>query len=231
DTPVDEPTIEPRANEEEIEFLLTHAARYLTKDPDRSDVLSVFAGLRPLVSTGEAGSTAEISRDHTLLVSESGLVTLTGGKWTTYRKMGQDAVDQAAVVAGLDVRPSRTEQLRLHGWIKDSEARAGELEEYGSDAPAIERLMQEDPALAEPMHENLPYVPAEIVWAARNEMARTVEDVLARRTRALLLDARASMQIAPAVADLMARELGRKKAWAREQAETYRSLAAEYLLV
>lgn len=231
DTPVDEPSLEPRANDEEIEFLLTHAARYLTKDPEPSDVLSVFAGLRPLVSTGEGGPTAEISRDHTLLVSESGLVTLTGGKWTTYRKMGEDAVDQAAVVAGLDVRPTRTKDLRLHGWIKDSEARSGELEEYGSDAPAIERMIDEDPILGEPMHENLPYVPAEIIWAVRNEMARTVEDVLARRTRALLLDARASIEIAPQVARLIADERRLDADQAREQAEAYQALAKEYLLV
>ena len=230
DTPLDHPSLEPRALPHEIKFLLTHAARYLTRDPEPSDVLSVFAGLRPLVRAGEGENTAAISRDHTVMVSPSGLVTLTGGKWTTYRKMGQDVVDQAAIVAGLDARPSVTEKLRLHGWIRHSVERSGELAEYGSDAPAIERLMAERPDLAEPLHPNLPYVGAEIVWATRHEMARSVEDVLARRTRALLLDAGAAVSIAPRVAKLMATELGRKKAWEKQQVAEFTAQAAGYQL-
>ncbi|MFT5141575.1 MAG: glycerol-3-phosphate dehydrogenase [Rhodothermales bacterium] len=230
DTPVSEPTLEPRAQPEEIEFLLTHAARYLTKDPTPADVLSVFAGLRPLVKAPDAENTAALSRDHTVMISHSGLVTLTGGKWTTYRKMGEDVIDQASLVAGLDDRPSITQTLRLHGWVKHSEERSGELAEYGSDAPLIERIMRDDPALAEPLHPTLPYVGAEIVWAARHEMARTVEDALSRRTRALLLGARASSEIAPKVAALMAAELGRSKSWQKAQVAEYQLLASGYLL-
>lgn len=230
DTPVETPSLEPRAMEEEIEFLLTHAARYLTKDPARSDVLSVFAGLRPLVRAEDAESTAALSRDHTVLVAPSGLITLTGGKWTTYRKMGEDVINQACVVAGLDDRPSVTEKLRLHGWIKHSEARSGELAEYGSDAPAIERLVAERPDLGQLLHPRLPYVGAEVVWATRSEMARSVEDVLARRTRAILLDARASSECAPRVASLMAKELGRDSDWERLQVTAYQELAGGYVL-
>jgi glycerol-3-phosphate dehydrogenase len=213
DTPVADRTLEPRARPEEVEFLLSHAARYLTQDPEPGDVLAVFAGLRPLVrGTREAAKTATLSRDHTLLVSPSGLVTITGGKWTTYRKMGEDTVDQAALVAGLDERPSKTAGLRLHGWA-EGPAR-GEWGAYGSDAAEMARLAAERPGWDEPLHLNLPYRACEVVWAVRREMARTVEDVLARRTRALLLDARASAEVAPAVAALMAavsayRELAR----------------------
>jgi glycerol-3-phosphate dehydrogenase len=230
DTPVELPSLEPRAQPEEIEFLLTHAARYLTKDPSPEDVLSVFAGLRPLVRAGDDENTAALSRDHTVLVSPSGLVTLSGGKWTTYRRMGQDVIDHAAAVAGLDQRPSVTENLLLHGWLKHSEERSGELAEYGSDAPGIERLMDDSPDLAALLHPKLPYVGAEIVWSTRNEMVRSVEDVLARRTRALLLDARASAEIAPRVASLVAGELGRDAGWEAEQVAEYRALAAGYVL-
>ncbi|MDX1638169.1 MAG: glycerol-3-phosphate dehydrogenase/oxidase [Balneolaceae bacterium] len=229
DTPIEEPSLEPRALEEEIDFLLTHAARYLTKDPEPEDVLSVFAGLRPLVSRGGSKETSSISRDHTLLIDPSGLVTITGGKWTTYRKMAEDTVDEAAVVAGLDERESNTENLRLHGWLKNSEA-AEPYELYGSDALSLKKIADEQPGWGEPMHSNLPYTPAEVVWAARSEMAITVEDVLARRTRALLLDARASIDIADRVASLMADELGKDKNWEQQQVEEYTELANGYLL-
>lgn len=230
DTKLESASLEPRALPEEIEFLLTHAARYLTMDPEPEDVLSVFAGLRPLVRADDAENTAAISRDHSVIVSPSGLVTLTGGKWTTYRKMGEDVVNQAAVVAGLSERPSVTEKLRLHGWITHSEERSGELSEYGSDAPAINRLIKERPELGDPLHATLPYVGAEIVWATRHEMARSVEDALSRRTRALLLGARAAAEIAPRVASLMAEELGRDASWEAEEVAAFRSLAAEYVL-
>jgi len=230
DTPVEKPSLEPRALEEEVDFLLTHAARYLTKDPEPEDVLSVFAGLRPLVSAGDEKNTSAISRDHTLIIDPSGLVTITGGKWTTYRKMAEDTVNEAAVVAGLDERESITENLRLHGWLKNSEA-AAPYELYGSDALSLKKMAKERAGWGEPLHERLPYTPAEVIWAVRSEMARTVEDVLARRTRALLLDARASLEMAEPVADLMAEELGKDKKWKQKQVKDYTALAGEYLLV
>ncbi|WP_138431364.1 glycerol-3-phosphate dehydrogenase/oxidase [Fodinibius saliphilus] len=229
DTPLEEPSLEPRATEEEINFLLTHAARYLTKDPEPEDVLSVFAGIRPLVSPGGDDDTASISRDHTLLIDPSGLVTIAGGKWTTYRKMAEDTINEATVVAGLDERESVTENLRLHGWLKNSDA-AEPFELYGSDALSLKKIAQEHEGWASRMHPNLPYTPAEVVWAARNEMARTVEDVLARRTRALLLDARASIEIADLVADLLAEELSRDEQWKSKQVAAYQELAKGYLL-
>jgi glycerol-3-phosphate dehydrogenase len=230
DTPAAERSLEPRPLPEEIEFLLTHIARYLTQDPRPADVLSCFAGLRPLVrGRGTGEKTAALSRDHTLLVSPSGLITITGGKWTTYRRMGEDAVDQAALVAGLDERPSTTADLRLHGW--SDEGRPGrDWIDYGADAPALARLAAERPGWDEPLHVNLPYRAGEVPWAVRHEMARTVEDVLARRTRALLLDARASAEIAPAVARLMADELERDAAWQRQQVAEYQELARGYWL-
>ncbi len=229
DTPVSEASLEPRALNHEIEFLLTHAIRYLTKDPLPSDVLSVFAGLRPLVGAAGGEDTAALSRDHTVLVSPSGLVTVTGGKWTTYRKMGCDTVDQAALVGGLPEVPSPTEDLRLRGWQEGVDP-ADPWSVYGSDAADLRLLEASRPGLAERLHPSLPYRASEVVWAARFEMARTVEDVLARRTRALLLDARASRDVAPAVARLLAAELGRDDEWIESQVVRYRELAARYLL-
>jgi glycerol-3-phosphate dehydrogenase len=229
DTPVSEPTLEPRPFPEEIDFLLTHAVRYLTKDPTPADVLSVFAGLRPLVSAGDTEDTAELSRDHTLHIARSGLVTITGGKWTTYRKMAEDTIDQAAVVAHLDERPCVTKTLHLHGWHVDA-ASFGTLAPYGSDAPGVQMTLKERAGWDEPLHPRLPYRKGEVVWAVRREMARTVEDVLARRTRALLLDARASVEAAPTVAALMAETLGYDESWAQAQTDAYETLAEGYML-
>ncbi len=229
DTPVDRVELEPRPLADEVSYLLAYAARYLTRDPAPSDVLSAFAGLRPLVKAGEGKDTASLSRDHTLAISASGLVTITGGKWTTYRKMAEDTVDQAAIVAGLEEHPSSTATLRLHGWLKVPGA-APPLDVYGSDAPAVRELLGERRGWDEPMERRLPYLRGEAVWAARHEMARTVEDVLARRTRALLLDARASIAAAPGVAEVLARELGRSRRWQREQVAAYTALAQGYLL-
>jgi glycerol-3-phosphate dehydrogenase len=229
DTPVALSSLEPRPQPQEIEFLLTHAARYLTQDPAPSDVLSCFAGLRPLVRPKRAAKTAALSRDHALLTSPSGLVTITGGKWTTYRRMGRDAVDHAVLVAGLDERPSRTETLHLHGWVESFNPEAA-WAGHGADAPALARLAAEQPGWDEPLHVSLPYRACEVVWAARHEMARSVEDALARRTRALLLDARASVEIAPRVAELLAAELGRDEAWRRAQVAAYGEVARGYWL-
>jgi len=229
DTPVDRASLEPIPLQEEVDFLLTHAARYLTRDPTPADVLSCFAGLRPLVGGGSEEDTASLSRDHTLQVSSSGLVTITGGKWTTYRKMAEDTVDHGVVLGGLDPRECITRELNIHGFHTHPE-RFGALEAYGSDAPAVEALLASEPDWAEPIHPRLRARAGEVIWAVREEMARTVDDVLARRTRSLLLDARASAEAAPTVAKLIARELGRSSGWAKAQATEFQELAAAYVL-
>lgn len=230
DMAVDAIGLEPQAMEEEIDFILTNSAKYLSKGPERGDVLSVFAGLRPLVKAGDARSSAAMSRDHAILVSHSGLVTITGGKWTTYRKMAQDVVDQAETVGGFDRRPCTTEHLRIHGWTDQVPAiPEPHLRVYGADAPAIREIVRREPALGERVHPGLPFVGAQVVWAVREEMARTVEDVLARRTRALLLGAAGSMAAAPRVASLMARELHCDGAWERRSVEDFRRVAQGYV--
>lgn len=229
DTPVEETSLEPRPLPEEVEFLMTHAARYLTRDPAPTDVLSIFAGLRPLIKPGNGGNTSSLSRDHALVVSKSGLVTVTGGKWTTYRKMGEDAVDAAAAVAGLEGRSSSTKHLRIHG-LPDREMDPSPWTEYGSDSVQLERIVKENPIAGERLHPNLPYRVGSVIWAVRGEWARTVEDVLARRTRALLLDAKASLEIAPKVAEIMAKELGRDPSWQQQQPGEFRALAKGYIL-
>lgn len=229
DTPVEKATLEPIALEEEIEFVLRHAAQYLTKDPERKDVKSVFAGIRPLVSPADARDTSEISRSHHIQVSESGLVTIAGGKWTTYRKMAEDTIDQAAMVAGLDVKETPTKDLRIHGWLKNVD-RNNHFYVYGSDKVALEKLIEENPELGEKIHPDLPYVKAEVIWAVRNEMAQTIEDVLSRRTRALLLDAKASMEMAPEVGRLIAQEFGKDEAWVEQEVKEYNQVAKNYIL-
>ena len=229
DTPVDHISREPRPLEEEIEFVLRTAGRYLAQPPTRADVLSVFVGQRPLVKAASTtsdgvGSTAAISRDHVVRISRSGLITITGGKWTTYRKMGEDAVDQAIKIGALERRPTRTPDLHLHGWAENGNGAFAAV--YGADESAIRQLPGSDRLL----HPALEITEAEVRWAARQELARTVEDVLARRSRALLLDARASIAAAPAVAAILAEELGQDAAWTQKQVEAYRQLASGYVL-
>ncbi len=229
DTEVDGTPLEPRAAEEEVEFLLSHAARYLTHDPERKDILSVFAGLRPLVSLSKGEeNTAAISRDHTVNLSRCGLLTIAGGKWTTYRKMAEDTVDQAALVAGLQTRPCVTRDLNIHGHLHHAE-RYGLLEAYGSDAPEVGALLRESDELGEFLPGSSEVRAGQVVWAAREEMARTVDDFLSRRTRMLVLDARSSLQAAPVVADLLAKELGRDEEWRENQVRSYSELAKGYL--
>ena len=170
---------EPRATGDEIDFILETAGRYLMRPPERGDVLSTFAGIRPLVKA-DGGSTARLPRDFAIRVDAPGFITITGGKWTTYRNMAEACVDRAARLGRLPSRPCRTYSLRLHGY--DSAA-SGPLAVYGSDGAKIQRIMATDPALAALLHPALPYTGAEVVWSVRSEMARTVEDVLARRTR------------------------------------------------
>jgi len=230
DTPIAEPSLEPVAQEQEVEFILQTASLYLAKKPARSDVRSVFAGIRPLVRSGDSGSTAALSRDHTIRIENSGMITICGGKWTTYRHMAEDCVNQAATLARLPERPCLTGHLNIHGFHPNS-AKFGPLAVYGSDAPGVRSLMEGDASLAEPLHEDLPYSGAEVMWAARHEMARTVEDVLARRTRALFLNARAAVEMSPRVARLMAGELGYGREWEDRQVETFRRTAVNFTLL
>jgi glycerol-3-phosphate dehydrogenase len=228
DTQVREKSLEPSPSPSEIAFLLGHAGRYLRKKPAEPDILSAFAGLRPLVKASGEQRTARLSRDHTLLVSRSGMVSIAGGKWTTYRQMGEDTVNLAARTAGLPTRRSRTRELHLHGWTNDRDA-TSHWRVYGTDSGRVQALLQENPEWSKTVHPRLPYFAGEVIWAVRQEMARTVEDVLSRRLRALLFDARASVEMAPQVGALMAEELGRDEQWVKEQVDAFRSLAAAYL--
>jgi len=227
DTPIAELPLEPEPLPHEVDFILDTAAAYLEHRPSRADVLSVFTGIRPLVKAGDAENTAALSRDHTIQISSSGLLTITGGKWTTYRRMAEDCVDQASVLARLDERPCVTRELRVHGFRPGAAAR-GPLDVYGSDADGLAELMRERPELGEPLHPALPVLAAQVVWAARHEMARTLDDVLARRTRALFLNASAALAMAPAAARLLAAELGRDEAWQRSQLDAFARLARRY---
>ncbi len=229
DDPVPEAKYEPRALPEERSFLMGHIERFLGRRPGGSDVRSIWSGQRPLVRREDTKNTAAISRDHTIFISDAKLVTITGGKWTTYRRMGEDVVDRAASLCGLAAAPSRTAELHLHGWSLKPEAGNEWERVYGADLPALHQLAQEGPELREPIHPKLPFRRAEVVWAVRYEMARTVEDVLARRTRALFLDARASLECAPAVAVLMKQELARDADWERRQIANFREVAEHYI--
>lgn len=232
DTPVDAPSLEPRPLEEEIEFILETAARFLVRPPTRADVLAVYVGLRPLVRSdvGGDGKTSALSRDHVIHVDTSGLLTITGGKWTTYRHMAEDTVNHAITLGKLPDVDCPTKKLHIHGYVEESSS-LGSLEVYGSDANQIRALAQSSPSLAAQLHPALPYIAAEVVWAAREEMARTVEDVLARHTRALFLNAAAAIAMAEPVAKLLAAELGRDATWAAAQVTDFTELAQQYRVV
>jgi glycerol-3-phosphate dehydrogenase len=223
DVPAAAPEPDPQATGAEIAYLLATVNRYLATLLTERDILATFAGLRPLISRA-ATSTAKLSREHATDVSTSGLVTIAGGKWTTYRTMARDAVDIAARIAGLTPAPSRTFDLPLHG--ARANAPAGDaLRVYGSDAPHMQSLIAADASLTERLDARLPYTGANVVYGVRTEMARTVEDVLARRTRALFLDADAARASAPRVASLMAAELGYDAAWTARELTTFDALA------
>ena len=229
DTPIAAPTLEPIAMEQEIDFILKTAGQYLSRAPVREDVLSVFAGIRPLVRSSAATTTAQLSRDHVVHIDRSGLVTICGGKWTTYRHMAEDCVDQAATLAQLPDRTCVTHHLHIHGYHNATQE-LGSLAVYGSDAFEIRKLIESEPQLGEALHPALPYLKAEVIWAARNEMARTVEDALARRMRALFLNASAAVAMASAVAALMAPELGWSETTVAKELVAFRSIAANYRL-
>ncbi|MCY4398037.1 MAG: glycerol-3-phosphate dehydrogenase/oxidase [Gemmatimonadetes bacterium] len=228
DVRVESPERDPAPSEEEIDYLIDHAGRYLTRPIGRSDILSAWAGLRALAGTGSQDTTAAISRDHSVSVSRRGLVTVAGGKWTTCRKVAQDTVDIAADVGGLSPTPSVTATLRLHGFSRRREV-LDPWRVYGTDAAGIREIEAHSPQLARLMHPSLPYRLSQAAWAARSEMAVRLEDVLARRTRALFLNARAALAAAPDVAAVMAAELGRSDDWADEEVRSFTTIAKRYV--
>lgn len=229
DTPIEKESLEPVALEEEIGFILSTASRYLTKAPKRSDVLSVFAGLRPLAATnGKGNKTKEISRSHKIYTSESGLLTIVGGKWTTFRRMGQDLVDKAEKNHEWKHIPTKTRHLKIHGY-KENVSYDDPLYFYGSDEEAIVDLAKVN-GYNKALSTSLGVIEAQVVWAVRNEMARTVEDFLARRTRCQLLDAKESIRMAPEVAKIMAKELGKDADWQTKQVADYIEVTSNYII-
>lgn len=229
---VPKPLEEPQIQRHEVDFILSEAAKYLAEDPTESDVLACYSGLRPLVKHAGTKSTAALSRDHTVLISESGLVTITGGKWTTYRHMGEDCLNHAEEVAGFEPRSSKTAELSLHGNSAAPEifATPEHLAVYGTDRKSIEEMAKANAKAGDRLHPRLPYLTAEAEWAIDHEMARTIEDVLSRRTRALLLDSKAAVEAAPRVARLLAEKLSRDAAWEAKQVQQFSELAKHYSL-
>ncbi|HEU4632457.1 MAG TPA: glycerol-3-phosphate dehydrogenase/oxidase [Flavisolibacter sp.] len=228
DTPVEEASLEPRALEKEINFILETASGYLTHKPERKDVLSVFAGLRPLAAPqGGEQKTKEISRSHKIMVSPSNLFTILGGKWTTYRKMGEDMMDRVEKELQWEHQKTVTAQMHIHGYAEKVNW-SDPLYFYGSDAEKIKQQM--NGSTGQWISDSLKIHKTQVRWAVAHEMARTVEDVLSRRTRTLLLDASESIRIAPEVAQIMVAELGKNDQWAKDQVQEYTRLAREYIL-
>lgn len=230
DLMVENHTTEPNATENEIDFILETFNRFIEKKATRKDIKSIYAGLRPLAAPeDENGKTKEISRGHKILVSDTGLISITGGKWTTYRKMAEDTLDKVISLKKLPKKDCVTEHLSIHGAMETKE-RGNHLYVYGSDQPHLQQLIDEDPSMGKKIHPELKYLNVEVLWAARHEMARTVEDVLARRVRVLFMDAHKSIEMAPKVAEIMAKELNKDQDWIDQQIKDYTKLAQGYII-
>lgn len=231
DTLIDSHSLEPKALDKEVAFILETANRYLTKKVHKKDVLSIFAGLRPLAAPKDkTEKTKEISRSHKIITSVSGLITITGGKWTTYRRMAQDTIDKVIELGKLPKVKCVTEHLLIHGANGFVLDRTAPLYVYGTDKQHIEKLIEENPALGEKLHPRLPFVKAEVMWAIKHEMARTIDDILGRRVRVLFLDAKAAIEIAPMVAQMLAKDLGKDKKWEEDQISNFLEIAKHYVL-
>ena len=228
DTPVQQISLEPAALEIEINFILDHFNKYFHTSISRADVLCVFAGLRPLVKLTSKQKTSIMPRDHSIMVSNSNLVSITGGKWTTYRKMAKDVIDKAIKIAGLAKKDCVTQHTKIHGWVNELD-QGNPLHFYGADLVELKKLTTENETLSGLLHSDYPYNQACVIFAVRNEMAMTIEDVLARRTRLLFLDARAAITAAPLVARLMAKEMYKDDAWIEDQVNKFNTLANTYL--
>lgn len=230
DTLLNSHSLEPKALPEEVDFIISTANNYLNKKITRKDVLSIFAGLRPLAASKfNYKKTKEISRRHKIIVSDSWLITIVGGKWTTYRKMAQDTINKAIAIGKLPKVECKTKSLKIHGAMESID-KTNHLYIYGSDKESIQNLINEFPELGENLHVRLPHTKAEIIWAVRYEMARTVEDVLARRVRTLFLDATATLEIIPKVANMVAKELNKDYLWEQQQIKEFTTIAKQYVL-
>jgi glycerol-3-phosphate dehydrogenase len=228
DTPLDTITLEPKALDQEIDFILRTAGKYLTRLPERKDVKCIYAGLRPLAANPDKPeATKEISRRHKITLSSSGLLSIIGGKWTSYRRMAEETIDRAIKAGILEKKKCLTRNFSFYS--NNKPLKSERLKIYGNQASEIEKMIINQPDLGELIDQRLPYTKAEIIWICKNEMPRTLEDVLARRTRALFLDVRASVEAGPVVADLMAKELGFNKTWQEKQTTDYNKLTANYL--
>ena len=229
DTPLEHRSNDPIPTLPEIDFILENAGRYMAKKPTRSDILSTFAGLRPLAANNDntSESTKEVSRHHKVMVSPSGLISVLGGKWTTYRKMGEDAIDNAIVVGALPPRKCQTENLPIHGFETTPDW-SDPLHVYGSVREKLNKRIRKKGERS--LSEKFPLFPAMIRHAVRKEMATTLEDMLARRTRAILFDARECRRIAPEVAHIMAKHLGENDQWISEQIDTFNTISQKYIV-
>jgi glycerol-3-phosphate dehydrogenase len=228
DTPLDNITLEPKALDQEIDFILRTAGRYLTKPPKREDVKCIFAGLRPLAANPDKPeATKEVSRRHKITLSSSRLLSIIGGKWTSYRRMAEETIDRAVRAGILEKRKCVTRDFSLYHANKP--LKIERLKIYGINGWEIEEMIADKPDLGELIHPDLPYTKAEIIWICRNEMPVRLEDMLARRLRALFLDARASSDSAPVVAELMAKELGFGNSWQENEILKYNNLLNNYI--
>jgi len=227
DTPLNEISLEPKALDEEIDFILRTAGRYLTRAPLREDVLCIFAGLRPLAANPDKPeATKEVSRRHKITLSDSGLLSIIGGKWTSYRRMAEETIDKAIKSGIVESRECRTRNFRFCS--EGAASTSDRLSVYGDHASEIRKLIEDEPGMGELVHPRLPYCKAEIAWISRNEMPGTLEDMLARRTRALFLDARASAEAGPVVAGIMAKEFGFSRSWQENEVSKYNDLIKIY---
>ena len=230
DVPDDNLCLEPKPTDEEIDFMLENAAPYLNRPIERKDIRSVYSGLRPLVRDPQKqGDTSALSRNHVIEVSPSGLITIAGGKWTTFRKMGEDAINKAIEVGQLAERASRSMTTRYSAYDEDLPKEPTQFGQFGIDARHLRTMISWKPKLGDTIHERLPYTWAEVLWAIENELVESVDDVLARRTRALLLDAQAAMDAAPAVARFMAKEMGRDENWVASSVDSFIEIAKNYI--
>ncbi|MCB8995161.1 MAG: glycerol-3-phosphate dehydrogenase/oxidase [Bacteroidales bacterium] len=228
DTPVDEISLEPLPFDREIDFILETASRFLTRAPKREDVLSVFAGLRPLAANPDKPqSTKEVSRRHKIILSASGLLTIIGGKWTTYRLMAEETINRAIKAGILEKKKCLTKNLSLSSHSANSVN--PEFLKYGAGEKEIAKLIRADQELSAVLHPELSFTRAEIIWICRNELPVNIEDILARRTRSLFLNARASVEAAPLIADIMTEEMGFDKKWKADQIASYKDLVKNYL--